>query len=42
MPSAVSNSGLGLYLVRENLRALKGRIAFQNIDGGAKVEIRLS
>ena len=39
--SATSNSGLGLYLVRENLRTLKGRVSFQNIESGAKVEIKL-
>ncbi len=39
--SATSNSGLGLYLVRENLRTLKGRVSFQNIGRGAKVEIKL-
>lgn len=39
--AATSNSGLGLYLVRENLRTLKGRVSFQNIENGAKVEIKL-
>lgn len=39
--AATSNSGLGLYLVRENLKTLKGKVSFQNIDQGAKVEIKL-
>ena len=39
--SESSNSGLGLYLVAENLRAIKGQASFRNIDGGAKVEIKL-
>lgn len=42
MPSTVSNSGLGLYLVRENLRTLRGRVSFRNTEDGARVEIRLS
>lgn len=41
LPAAVSSSGLGLYLVRENLRTLKGRVSFRNVEGGAKVEIKL-
>ncbi|MBX3022369.1 MAG: HAMP domain-containing histidine kinase [Bdellovibrionales bacterium] len=36
-----SSSGLGLYLVRENLRTLKGKVSFQNVDDGAKVEIKV-
>jgi signal transduction histidine kinase len=32
LSSTTSNSGLGLYLVRENLRTLKGRVSFQNIE----------
>jgi signal transduction histidine kinase len=40
--STASKSGLGLYLVRENLRALKGKVSFQNTDHGAKVEIKLN
>lgn len=39
--SSHSNSGLGLYLVRENLRELKGRVSFQNVTDGAMVEIKL-
>ena len=39
--STTSNSGLGLYLVRENLRAIKGKVSFKNIAGGAQVEIKL-
>lgn len=42
IPSSVSSSGLGLYLVRENLRTLRGKVSFQNIQGGAKVEIKLT
>lgn len=41
VPATTSNSGLGLYLVRENLRALKGRVSFQNISDGAQVSIKL-
>lgn len=40
-PTATSNSGLGLYLVRENLRTLKGRVSFQNISQGAMVQVKL-
>jgi signal transduction histidine kinase len=39
VPSVNSNSGLGLYLVRENLRTLKGQVSFQNVENGARVEI---
>lgn len=41
VPSSMSKSGLGLYLVRENLRTLKGKVSFQNTEDGAKVEIKL-
>lgn len=42
VPSTISSSGLGLYLVRENLRTLKGKVSFQNTEDGAKVEIKLT
>lgn len=38
--STTSTSGLGLYLVRENLRTLNGKVSFQNVGKGAKVEIK--
>jgi signal transduction histidine kinase len=41
VPATTSNSGLGLYLVRENLRTLNGRVSFQNITDGAHVEVKL-
>lgn len=39
--STASNSGLGLYLVREHLQTIKGRVSFNNIENGAKVEVTL-
>lgn len=39
--AAGSNSGLGLYLVRENLKTIKGKVSFKNVDHGAQVEIKL-
>lgn len=41
VPATVSSSGLGLYLVRENVRTLRGKVSFQNTEEGAKVEIKL-
>lgn len=40
--ATTSNSGLGLYLVRENLKTIKGQVSFQNVESGAKVEIKLA
>ncbi len=40
--ATTSNSGLGLYLVRENLRTLKGKVSFQNVKDGALVELKLT
>lgn len=39
--ATTSNSGLGLYLVRENLRTLNGRVSFENTGEGALVKINL-
>lgn len=41
MSASTSNSGLGLFLVRENLRTLGGRLSFQNTADGAMVEVKL-
>lgn len=41
IPFEASSSGLGLYLVRENLRSLRGKISFENMACGAKVDIKL-